>query len=29
LLASTETIAGLDELFERQTMGNMTIYVAR
>jgi len=29
LLASTESMAGLDELFERQTMGNMTIYVAR
>jgi chemotaxis protein methyltransferase CheR len=29
LLASTESMAGLDELFERQTMGNITIYVAR
>jgi chemotaxis protein methyltransferase CheR len=29
LLGGTETAAGLDEWFERQTMGNMTIYVAR
>ena len=29
LLGGAESVIGLDELFERKTMGNMTVYVAR
>jgi len=29
LLGGSETAFGLDELFERKTIGNMTVYVAR
>jgi chemotaxis methyl-accepting protein methylase len=29
LLGGAESAIGLDEFFERKTMGNMTVYVAR
>ena len=29
LLGGAETAYGLDECFDRQTVGNMTVYVAR
>jgi chemotaxis protein methyltransferase CheR len=29
LLGGTETVSGLDEWYERQTLGNITVYIAR
>jgi chemotaxis protein methyltransferase CheR len=29
LLGGAESVIGLDEWFDRQTMGNMTIFIAR
>jgi chemotaxis protein methyltransferase CheR len=29
LLGGAESVVGLDELFERKSMGNMTVYIAR